>query len=430
MRIAVVGLWHLGCITAACLANSGHQVIAYDPNPENINQLQQGQAPLFEPGLDNLLTEVKTSGKLMFSDELTDITPADVVWITFDTPVDKDDNADSDYVIQQVHSVIHAIKKNSLVIISSQVPVGTTNKLQKYCSDLLPESNISFACVPENLRLGKAIEVFTHPDRIIIGLDDYQYKNILETLLKPFSENLIWMSIVSAEMTKHAINAFLGLSVTFINELAALCETVGANAREVELGLKSEERIGQKAYLRPGDAIAGGTLMRDINYLTQLGKVKNRQTFLLSAIAESNQYHKQWVCRKLTELLNDLNGKQVAMLGLTYKAGTNTLRRSAAIETCEWLHQQGTKITAFDPTISQLPNELAHFIQIKSSIVDALTAADAVVISTEWPQFRELRPAELIENLKQPFIIDPSGFVAKNMASDLRLHYFSVGIPS
>jgi UDPglucose 6-dehydrogenase len=430
MKVAVVGLWHLGSVYAACLAQAGHEVFAYDPNSDTVAALQQGQPPIFEPGLQSLLCEGQAAGRLHFSADPTDLTQTNIVWVTFDTPVDNNDVADVQLVIREVEAILAHLQDNTLVIISSQVPVSTTNQLQTHANIAFPNKGITFACMPENLRLGKAIDVFTHPDRIVIGLDNPQYKSQLEMLLKPFTDNLIWMSVVSAEMTKHAINAFLAVSVTFINEIAALCETVGANGREVEIGLKSEERIGPKAYLRPGDAIAGGTLMRDIHYLTQLGEAKNRDTFLMSAILESNHYHKQWSCRKVASLLKNLQGKTVAMLGLTYKAGTDTLRRSTAIETCEWLHAQGITVQAYDPTITVLPAPYSNFIQLQTSVTDALNLADAVVVSTEWPAFRDLTADEFITNLKRPLVIDPSGFIAKNISTDTRIEYFSVGVPS
>lgn len=430
MKIAVAGLWHLGSVTAACLAKAGHEVIAYDPDSNVIENLINHQPPIYEPGLTALLDAGVTAKHLHYTNDLLDVSRANIVWVTFDTPVDNNDMADTLYVTDQVKKMVSHLAADCLIIISSQLPVGSIALLQEHCSANCPEKNITFACIPENLRLGKAISVFTQPDRIIIGLNNLAYQSQLEELLLPFSSNLIWMSIVSAEMAKHAINAFLAVSVTFINEIAALCETVGANGSDIERALKSEERIGPKAYLRPGDAIAGGTLMRDIHYLMQLGEQRHRQTFLISAIAESNHYHKEWTCRKLTTLLPDLKGKKVAMLGLTYKAGTDTLRRSTAVETCAWLHQQGVSIYAYDPAISQLPDDLANFIHASASISDALHEADAVVISTEWPQFRELTADAFTQHQKQPFILDPNGFIAKNIKTDTQIKYYSVGVPS
>jgi UDPglucose 6-dehydrogenase len=427
MKVAVTGLWHLGCVTAACLAKAGHDVLAYDPNHETIVELQQGKAPLYEPHLDDLIAQHITSKKLIFSANLDDLSQAEIVWVTFDTPVDDNDIADVAFVTHEIKKTFSHLKKNALVLLSSQIPVGTTRQLQEHCTEKFPEKNITFACSPENLRLGKAIEVFTKPDRIIVGLQTETDKTRIQQLLAPFSQNIIWMSIESAEMTKHALNAFLATSVVFINELSTLCERVGADAREVEMGLKSEERIGPKAYLRPGNAIAGGTLARDVNYLIQIGQQQTLKTPLFSALLDSNDAHKQWSCRRIIDTLKDLKNKTIVTLGLTYKVGTDTLRRSTAIETCEWLNQQGASVVAYDPSLTQLPAELNQFIHLKKTLAEALENADAIIISTEWPEFMALTADAFLAKVKQPFVFDAAGFLAKNLSGDSRIRYFSVG---
>src|SRR3990167_87945 len=275
MKIFVAGLWHLGCVTATCFAKAGHQVAAYDPNLEVLTQLSNGKAPIFEPGLDDLLCAGQKAGRLKFVSELSEIKNSEILWVAFDTPVDENDIADIVWVSQQIEALFPYLPTNILIIIASQVPVGTTRQLQQKCAMQFPDKKIIFSYVPENLRLGKAIAAFTNADRFVVGFQNEKDKVLIGELLKSFTNNIIWMSIESAEMTKHALNAFLATSVTFINELATLCEHVGANAREVEVGLKSEERIGFKAYLRPGNAIGGGTLARDVNYLIQIKKQKN-----------------------------------------------------------------------------------------------------------------------------------------------------------
>lgn len=423
MTIAVVGLWHLGTVTAACLAQARLDVVAYDSNPETINQLQKNQAPIFEPGLNDLLA----CNKIHYSADPQVLAQAEIVWITFDTPVNDQDIANVTLVKQDIITLFPYLHKDTLILISSQLPVGSTRQLQQLCADTFPEKNITFAYSPENLRLGKAIDVFTHPDRIIVGLETHTDKNRIQQLLHPFTDNIIWMSLESAEMTKHALNAFLATSVVFINELATLCEQVGANAREVELGLKSEERIGPKAYLRPGSAIAGGTLARDVNYLIQTGEKYAIKTPLFSAILESNHAHKQWSYHKIKSVLKDVNHKTIATLGLTYKANTNTLRRSTAIEICQWLSKEGAKMIAYDPSLTQLPNDVSQFIELKRSIKEALTNADAILITTEWPEFNKLSTDEILATTKQPYVFDPSGFLAKTLSNDPRVRYFSVG---
>lgn len=423
MRIAVIGLWHLGSVTAGCLAKAGFQVVAYDTNKETIENLKQGKAPIFEPGLDDLLM----NPKLKFTADPGNIADAEIIWITVDTPVDDQDRADVAYVTNQVQSLIPHMQEGALVLISSQLPVGTTKLLQEYTKNNFSKKAISFAYSPENLRLGKAIQVFTQPDRVVIGIEDEKDKSRLESLFKPFSDNLIWMSIESAEMTKHAINAFLATSVVFINELSTLCEKVGADARDVERGLKSEERIGPKAYLRPGNAIGGGTLARDVNFLIQTGQVTQTETPFFSSLLTSNAAHKQWAGKRLLGVLKNLKDKNIATLGLTYKAGTDTLRRSTAVELCEWLTQQGATVSAYDPSLKKLSLDLAEFINLKPSLQEALHQADAIVVGTEWPEFHSLTAEHVISQMKQAFVFDASGFLAKNLEHDQRIRYFSVG---
>lgn len=427
MKIAVVGLWHLGAVTAACLSHAGHDVIAYDADANTIKNFENNQPPIFEPGLDELLCNARKAEKLTFSNNANDLKHADIVWITFDTPVDDNDIADIPFVTHQITALYPYLQNNVVVFISSQLPVGSTRVLQQQCAKSYPNKSITFAYSPENLRLGKAIEVFSKPDRIIVGLETEQDKSKIENLLLPFTSNIIWMSIESAEMTKHALNAFLATSVVFINELASLCEKTGANARDVERGLKTEERIGPKAYLRPGNAIAGGTLARDVNYLIQIGEQQAIKTPLFSALLDSNHAHKQWSCRRIMDTLKDLKNKTITTLGLTYKVGTDTLRRSTAIETCEWLSQQGARLLAYDPHITHLPAELKTIIDLKTTLTESLQNADAIIISTESPEFHSLSADQILALTNNACIFDPGGFLANKLGNDARLKYFSVG---
>jgi UDPglucose 6-dehydrogenase len=427
MKIAVAGLWHLGSVTAACLAQAGHDVIGYDADHATIQSLNQNKAPVFEPGLDELIASVQAAGKLSFSSECQALKQADIVWVTFDTPVDDNDIADVAAVTGKVEEFFPYLKNNTLILISSQLPVGTTHKLMIQCTASYPEKNITFAVSPENLRLGKAIQVFTQPDRVVVGVQSEQDKQRVAALLKPITDNIIWMSIESAEMTKHALNAFLATSVVFINELATLCERVGADARDVERGLKSEERIGPKAYLRPGGAIAGGTLARDVNFLVQIGEQQDVNTPLFSSLLQSNQHHKQWSCQRVLNVLKDLRNKTITTLGLTYKAGTDTLRRSTAVETCKWLHEQGARVIAFDPAVRVLPEDLRGVIDLKASLEEALQASDGVVIATEWPEFSALSADKVVNHMREARVFDASGFLIKTLGNDQRIQYFSVG---
>ncbi|OFX74485.1 MAG: hypothetical protein A2X12_02175 [Bacteroidetes bacterium GWE2_29_8] len=427
MKVGVFGLWHLGCVTAACLSSVGHDVIGYDPSIENIIKLQSGEPPLFEPGLAELIAQGIKNNKLKFSSNFSELSQVEIAWITFDTPVDENDNADVDYVKNQIISIFPFLANNALLLVSSQLPVGTMKVLREEFKKKNPSSNLDFAYSPENLRLGKAIDIFLHPDRVVIGCDAEKEKIRFQQLFKNITNNIIWMSVASAEMTKHALNAFLATSVVFINELAVLCEKVGANASEVELGLKSEARIGPKAYLHPGGAFAGGTLARDVTFLQNISDEKLVPTKLFSAILESNQIHKQWAFRRIIDSLGDIKGKTIAVLGLTYKPETNTLRRSESIETCRLLSNSGANVSAFDPALKELPLEYQNFISLKLSIKEAIANADAVIISTPWPEFLKIEADDFVKYMNKPLIFDVNGFLNKIFNNDNRIKYYFVG---
>ena len=429
MRVCVQGLWHLGSVTAACLASVGHDVVGLDADQRTIDDLNQGKAPLFEPRLDDLLQEGVAKGLLRFTTVIVDAAAdAEVLWVTFDTPVDDDDRADVDFVLNQIKDVLPVLADGAVVLVSSQMPVGSIRKLEAFVRENLANKQLSFACSPENLRLGKALDVFLRPDRIVVGVrtDDAQRK--LEQLLLPITDRIEWMSVESAEMTKHAINAFLATSVTFANEIASICELVGADAKEVERGLKTEMRIGLKAYLSPGGPFAGGTLARDIEFLGVESRAKQLVTPLLSSVRASNDEHKNWVRRKLLERFPAFKGVQVAIWGLTYKPGTDTLRRSLAVELCDWLIEQGATVHVHDPVVRELPERWSGRVVSHTRALDAVAGADALVVGTEWPEFRQ--EAEALLSVASPdlVVIDANRHLQAAVAS-LGLKYVAVGTP-
>ena len=428
MKICVYGLWHLGCVTAACVAER-FPTIGLDPDAKVVSDLSNGKPPILEPGLRELIAKGQSDGRLRFTNDAREAEVADIVWTTFDTPVNQEDQADAGFVEAQIVSLFPHLRRDSIVLISSQLPVGSTRRLEEAYRDQFPAGNVRFACSPENLRLGKAIEVFRSPGRIVVGTRSQEDRKRLEELLKPFCENLIWMSVESAEMTKHALNAFLANSISFINEIATLCEETGADAKEVERGLKTDERIGPRAYLGAGGPFAGGTLARDVSFLTQLALELGVSTPLLESIRRSNDIHKNWTRRKLGSVLGTLAGKTVAVLGLTYKPGTDTLRRSAAVELCIWLTERGANVKAFDPVVQRLPGDLEQRVRLCDSAVAALESSDVAVIATEWPELRDLTVKDLLETMKTPVVLDANRFLEKSLPVAPPLRYVAVGMP-
>lgn len=430
MKVCVQGLWHLGSVTAACLASVGHDVVGLDADQKTIDGLNQGKAPLFEPGLDDLLQSGVDKGSLRFTTSMADaVVDAEVLWVAFDTPVDDDDRADVEFVLNQIKSALPLLADGAVVLVSSQMPVGSIRNLEAFMRTSLPNKQLSFACSPENLRLGKALDVFLKPDRIVVGVRTADAKSKLEKMLLPVTDRIEWMSVESAEMTKHAINSFLATSVTFANEIAAICELVGADAKEVERGLKTEMRIGPKAYLSPGGPFAGGTLARDIEFLGVESRAKQLVTPLLSSVRTSNDEHKNWVRRKLHENFPSLKGVTIAIWGLTYKPGTDTLRRSLAVELCDWLIEQGAIVHVHDPVVRQLPERWSGKVVSHARALDAVTGASALVVGTEWPEFRQAA-AELRSGASPNFVVIDANRHLQAAVASLGLTYVAVGTPS
>ena len=418
--IAVLGLWHLGCVTAACCAKH-FQVVGLDFDKENVNKLNAGKAPLLEPGLDELIASGISSKKLSFTtDPKIACANADILWVCYDTPVNDNDESDVEFVLANVHKALAHLQKGALVLISAQLPVGTCAKLEKE----FPQFN--FAVSPENLRLGKAIESFEKAERVVVGVRDETKKALLEKLFTPFTPQILFIRVESAEMTKHALNAFLALSITFINEIARLCERVGADAKEVSQALKSEARIGPRAYLGPGGPFAGGTLARDVVTLTKLAQAKGEKISVIPAIKSSNDLHRGWAFARLQSCLGDLRGKRIGVLGLTYKTNTSTLRRSTALELCAKLLEAGAVVSAFDPAVTRLPAEFAA-ISLGPDVAGVLKGADAAVICTEWPQFRQADWPRIVAQMRAKIFVDANRFLENELKTLPGIRHFSVG---
>jgi UDPglucose 6-dehydrogenase len=421
MKIVVFGLWHLGCVTAACAAKF-ESVVGLDLDPLVVEKLRQGIPPLFEPGLPELINAGLRSGRLTFSnDPATACVEADLLWVCYDTPVDENDCLDLTPVLDGIRHCAPFLRSESLVLVSSQVPAGTCQELQK------AYPHLRFACSPENLRLGKAIELFLRSDRIILGVRAPEDELALAPLLNHFTDKLIVVGVESAEMIKHAINAFLASSITFMNEIARICERVGADAKEVERGLKSESRIGPGAYLSPGGPFAGGTLARDVVVLTKIAQNEDEPLALIPAIKLSNDQHKGWAIQALREELGSLSGKLIAVLGVTYKPGTDTLRRSLAIELCRKLSCYGARVRAYDPVVEALPAELSE-VALSRDLATVVDGAVGIVICTEWPQIRAADWEKLSRNNKL-FVVDANGFLSAVLKQFGAVTYRQVGKP-
>jgi UDPglucose 6-dehydrogenase len=427
-KVCVIGLWHLGCVYSACLAGFGYSVTGVDGNTERVKNLNKGIPPVFEPELEELIINNIESGHLTYTTDMENaVCNCPYIIIAFDTPVDDNDEVDLSPITNTCKRIAPYLNNGCVLIISSQVPVGTCEKIKAMIMKENPSLDFDIACCPENLRLGKAIAYFKNPDRIIIGADsdDTLYKT--EKFFSVVPAPAIKMGLKSAEMTKHALNAFLATSISFSSEIANICDEVGADALKVALALRSESRIGHGIPLLPGLGFAGGTLARDLKILKKSGSENNYETPLIDSVLTVNKRQNGIVIRKLEKVFGSLAGLNIGILGITYKPGTSTLRRSSSLEIIAELVKKGAKVKAFDPK--------ADMDEVKQHVVfdfcdDAYAVAqnsDALILITEWLEFKLLDYERIKKIMKKPVLIDARNMLDMEQMKILGFIYLGIG---
>lgn len=413
-RVCVVGVWHLGCVTSACLADLGYSVVGVDRNSKRVANLNKGIPPLFELGLPELLTNNLKRKSLSYTDNLKQaLSGAGYVVIAFDTAVNEKDEVDLSEIFALSTEIGKYLENDAVVVVTSQIPLGTCDKIKALISQSNPRLRFDIAYSPENLRLGQAIESFKNPHRIVIGADSAATLDKAEQLFAPINALKLRMSLKSAEMTKHALNALLGMSISFGNEIANLCDELGADALKVVNALHLDERIGNKLPLLPGLGFSGATLARDLIVLQNMGDKLNYETYLVDAILQVNKLQNQLVIRKLEKVFGKIKGLQIGILGLTYKPDTSTLRRSAALEIIRDLVGKGAVIKACDPKASPEEVKTHKEFEFCSDAYAVAKNSSALVLVTEWSEFKNLDFARIKSLMKKPVFID-----AKNMLDD------------
>ena len=410
-RICVIGIWHLGSVVSACFADLGYSVVGADHNAGSIESLNKGTPPLFEPGLEELISKNIKANRLSYTTHLADaVTGCNHVLITYDTPVSENDEVDLSGIFATIKEIAGYLENETVITVSSQVPVGTCEQIKAMIRKLNPALGFDIAYSPENLRLGQAIERFLHPDRIVIGAENDATLEKVEKLFGVINAPVIRMNLKTAEMTKHAINAFLATSISFANEMGNLCDEVGADASRLAQALASDVRIGPNLPLSPGMAFGGGTLARDLKILQDLGDSLNYRTWLIDGVLQVNEQQKKLVIRKLEKIYGSVGKLTVGVLGLAYKAGTSTLRRSTALEIIGRLVYGGASVKAYDPKADFEEVRTHREFQFCDDAYQTAKNSDALVIATDWPEFREL-DFDLIKSvMRKPVLID-----AKNM---------------
>ncbi len=427
-RVCVLGIWHLGSVAAACLAGLGYEVTAVETSPHRLESLRRGVPPLYEPGLEEMFDREMRAGRLRVSaDPESAVESADFVVFAADVPVDDNDAADISGLIAAAETIGPRLRDGAIVIVMSQVPVGTCGGLAEIFRRRRPGADVHVAYSPENLRLGDACARFVHPDMVIIGADTDAARERVREFYRPIDAPQLIMDLRSAEMTKHALNLLLATCISFGNEVAALCEYAGADPFLVTQALRLDRRVGTGLPIAAGPPFSGGTLARDVRALERLAAAAGANAPLLKGVLAANELQKRWVLRKLEQTLGDLSAAAVAVLGLTYKAGTSTLRRSNSVETINALAARGASVTAYDPMadLSELPGP-APF-RRASDPYEAARGADAVVIMTEWPEFRMLDWAALGSGVRRRILVDTRNMVEPAAAAAAGFTYYGVG---
>lgn len=416
-KVCVLGIWHLGSVYSACLADSGYFVVGWDRDTKKVAELNQGTPPLFEPDLEELITKNIQSKNLAYTTDLgCALKEAHYVFITFDTPVDAKDEVDLSPILETTSELAKYLENDSILIVSSQVPIGTCEQIKSTIKQQNPALEFDIAYSPENLRLGQAIECFKNPGRIVIGADSSSTLDRVEALFDVIDAPKLRMDLRSAEMTKHALNTFLATSISFSSEIANLCDELGADAMKIVAALQSDARIGSKLPLLPGLGFAGGTLARDLKVLQKLGKKLSCETHLINAVLKVNEGQNRIVVKKLVRLCGTVKNLTIGVLGLTYKPGTNTLRRSAALEIIQELISKGAVVKAHDPKALLEEIQQHPEFQFYHDPYEVAQGSDALVIITDWPQFKDLDFTLVKSKMKKPILVD-----AKNMLDGEKL---------
>jgi UDPglucose 6-dehydrogenase len=428
-KIGVIGLWHLGSVLCASWAKLGFQVVGFDYDKDRVSSLSKGLPPVFEPNLKETIKKFVAKGTLNFSNTLEDLKECDFILLSYDTPVSDTDSSDLTILKKSVNDIKNIMKDNSILIVSSQSPAGYCSILRKNLQD--QNDTLELAYSPENLRLGEAIDCYLNPGRIILGTQNNSTEKRCRSLFENITNHITAMNLESSEMVKHGINSFLATSVVFANHLSDICEQTGANIDDVIGGIKSDPRIGEKAYLSPGIGFSGGTLGRDLKVLEKFNRTFAGPAKLFSFIHYTNLQRKNTIKDKIIELLkNSVGEASVGVLGLTYKPGTSTLRRSLPLDIVNLLVDEGIKVKAYDPKADYSEmSDNPKFI-VTNSVKEVSVGVDMLVLLTEWPEFKEFDWLDIKDSLGANIIFDTKNCLDGKSLKDKGFEYYSLGKPS
>jgi len=437
MKITVVGTGYVGLVTGTCFAEVGMDVTCVDIDSKKIENLQNGILPIYEPGLEEMVLRNAEKKRLHFSTSLEEsIRDAEVAFIAVGTPPDEDGSADLKYVLGVASGIGKYMQKELVVVTKSTVPVTTAEKVHQAVEEQLKIRNINLdfyvASNPEFLKEGAAIDDFMKPDRIVVGTNSARAEEIMRKLYKPFLMNghpIIFMDIPSAEMTKYAANAMLATKISFMNDIANLCEIMGANVNMVRKGIGSDARIGHK-FIYPGVGYGGSCFPKDVKALIKTAKEQHYNMRILNAVEEVNESQKEVLFNKIsTHFNNDLAGKNFAIWGLSFKPKTDDMREAPSLVIIEKLLQAGASVVAYDPVaMHEAKRVLGDTIAYSTDMYNTLNKADALLIVTEWPEFRSPDFEEMKKRLNQPLIFDGRNVFDSKDMQEIGFDYYCIGI--
>uniref|UniRef100_UPI003FD887F1 UDP-glucose dehydrogenase family protein n=1 Tax=Alistipes putredinis TaxID=28117 RepID=UPI003FD887F1 len=435
MNIAIVGTGYVGLVSGACFAEMGIDVTCVDINPEKIKCLLNGEIPIYEPGLDDLVKRNVEAGRLHFTTDLTTcLDNVEVVFSAVGTPPDEDGSADLQYVLEVARTFGRNIKKYTILVTKSTVPVGTAKKVKAVIEEELTErgEQIDFevASNPEFLKEGAAIKDFMSPDRVVVGIESDRAKKVMERLYRPFQMNnyrLYFMDIPSAEMTKYAANAMLATRISFMNDIANLCDLVGANVDMVRKGIGADTRIGSK-FLYPGCGYGGSCFPKDVKALARTAREYGYTMGVIEAVEAVNERQKEIVVKKLQDKLGTLRGKTIALWGLAFKPETDDMREAPALVVIEKLLEAGASVKVYDPVaMDECRRRIGDRVVYCKDMYDVVIDADALAVLTEWKEFRIPSWSVIKRVMKQPVLVDGRNIYSKDEVIAEGFEYAAIG---
>ena len=435
MNIAIVGTGYVGLVSGACFAEMGIDVTCVDINPEKIKCLLNGEIPIYEPGLDDLVKRNVEAGRLHFTTDLTTcLDNVEVVFSAVGTPPDEDGSADLQYVLEVARTFGRNIKKYTILVTKSTVPVGTAKKVKAVIEEELTKrgEQIDFevASNPEFLKEGAAIKDFMSPDRVVVGVESDRAKKVMERLYRPFQMNnyrLYFMDIPSAEMTKYAANAMLATRISFMNDIANLCDLVGANVDMVRKGIGADTRIGSK-FIYPGCGYGGSCFPKDVKALAHTAREYGYTMGVIEAVEAVNERQKEIVVKKLQDKLGTLRGKTIALWGLAFKPETDDMREAPALVVIEKLLEAGASVKVYDPVaMDECRRRIGDRVVYCKDMYDVVIDADALAVLTEWKEFRIPSWSVIKRVMKQPVLVDGRNIYSKDEVIAEGFEYAAIG---